>query len=291
MRKRNTPPIEARERAASEWTNAWNPEVHETDYAAKRIKSARSAKLTPIKVDYDDLYGYFQGRSGRYETFLDRCPCGDFRRGKVPCKHIYRLAMELGVLDADFSSNSAAIITPKTDRASLDDTIDIVESLSDDAQAQLKRIANGYTSEHPNVTVYNVSAATHELIESGLVVDVGGGEIREVAFGLKASITSLLEKHEVPFKKSAKKADLEALCLENIRDATIEEFGENVTMDVAISSRYSAQNIYRYLHRKLDSHDYFDIDGGYKHGSLLDDNLPDDNVTDQLIKRGYYARK
>lgn len=31
------------------WNNTWSSETHTTEYAAKRIKSAQSAKLTPIK--------------------------------------------------------------------------------------------------------------------------------------------------------------------------------------------------------------------------------------------------
>ena len=81
------------------WIKTWEPEKHTTDYALKRIKSAMSAKLTPLKIDATDCYGYFQGSHGRYETWLDHCPCGDFHRSKLPCKHIYRLAVELGVIE------------------------------------------------------------------------------------------------------------------------------------------------------------------------------------------------
>lgn len=70
------------------WNNTWISETHTTEYSAKRIKSAQSAKLTPIRIDTEDMYGYFQGSSGRYETFLDYCSCGDFIRSKLPCKHI-----------------------------------------------------------------------------------------------------------------------------------------------------------------------------------------------------------
>ena len=79
------------EKALKKWKSTWDSSIHESDFAAKRIKSAKSAKLTPVKIDPTDCYGYFQGTHGRYETFLDYCPCGDFHRSKLPCKHIYRL--------------------------------------------------------------------------------------------------------------------------------------------------------------------------------------------------------
>ena len=140
--------------ALETWKKAWSKETHETEYAQKRIKSAKSAKMTPIKIDTTDLYGYFQGSHGRYETFLDSCPCGDFIRNKLPCKHIYRLAMELGLLNEKAESNTNAIPTPKRERVSLDEEIDIVEGLSENAQYTLKDIASSINSANPTYTIW-----------------------------------------------------------------------------------------------------------------------------------------
>lgn len=46
--------------ALETWENAWSKETHETEFAQKRIKSAKSAKLTPVQIDTKDLYGYFK---------------------------------------------------------------------------------------------------------------------------------------------------------------------------------------------------------------------------------------
>lgn len=83
----------------------WDSSVNSTDDAQKRIKKATSADLTPISVDYEAQTGVFNG-SGKtpYEVTLDFCNCGDFRRRKLPCKHIYRLAMELGVIKNDYET-------------------------------------------------------------------------------------------------------------------------------------------------------------------------------------------
>ena len=122
------------EKALKKWKSTWDSSIHESDFAAKRIKSAKSAKLTPVKIDPTDCYGYFQGTHGRYETFLDYCPCGDFHRSKLPCKHIYRLAIELGLMNEEVKNDKNAIATPKNERICLDHVIDIVENLSADAQ-------------------------------------------------------------------------------------------------------------------------------------------------------------
>lgn len=160
----------ANDKITKKWEDAWKQEIHTTDYALKRIKSAKSAKLTPIKIDTTDYYGYFQGSRGKYETFLDFCPCGDFRRSKLPCKHIYRLAIELGLLNikADYDTN--AIPTPKQERVNLDDTINIIENLSTEAQLELLNIASNIRSTTP---VHQVTSNEYiqELLDSEIITD------------------------------------------------------------------------------------------------------------------------
>lgn len=81
----------------------WDSSVHTTVDAEKRYKKALSSDLTPMEVDNELQKGIFKG-SGKtpYEVTLDFCSCGDFRRRKLPCKHIYRLAMELNLIDGNF---------------------------------------------------------------------------------------------------------------------------------------------------------------------------------------------
>ena len=68
-----------------------------------RMKSAASAELTPISVSIGEESGIFGGSHGQYVTTLTSCQCQDFhsaqRRGVLPCKHMYRLAHELGVIE------------------------------------------------------------------------------------------------------------------------------------------------------------------------------------------------
>lgn len=81
----------------------WDSSVNSTDDAQKRIKKAQSADLTPISIDFEAQTGLFNGSGKKpYDVRLDFCSCGDFRRRKLPCKHIYRLAMELGLIENDY---------------------------------------------------------------------------------------------------------------------------------------------------------------------------------------------
>lgn len=62
----------------------------------KRMEKAKGAKMAPLTVDYAGQTATFVG-SGKtpYETTADTCTCRDFTVRRLPCKHIYRLRMEL----------------------------------------------------------------------------------------------------------------------------------------------------------------------------------------------------
>lgn len=83
---------------------SWDLSVHTTVDAWKRIQTASKIKPDRIAaVDPGAKTGSFIGGTGElYETTLDSCSCFDFTSRGLPCKHVYRLAEELGVpvLDA-----------------------------------------------------------------------------------------------------------------------------------------------------------------------------------------------
>lgn len=62
----------------------------------KHMEKARGAKMAPLSIDYVRQTAFFAG-SGKtpYETTVDSCTCRDFFVRRLPCKHIYRLRMEL----------------------------------------------------------------------------------------------------------------------------------------------------------------------------------------------------
>ncbi len=267
------------------WTDTWPAKTHKTEYAAKRIKSAQSAKLTPVKIDYDDMYGYFQGGHGRYETFLDYCPCGDFIRSKLPCKHIYRLAIELKVLNISVDSNVNAIPTPKGEHVDLDKTINIVEGLSENAQRELLKVSSGLNSSNPTCKT-DFNRNIKELLESGIIVESEPVE-HIIKFGKKSEIIEFLDKENIPYDKKNKKDELIELCEKYASKKAEEIYGYIVC--VSIPTQFSAQNIHNYLHRKYDTDYVFDLKKGYKEVPLLKTDLPADKITEQLIIHGHYS--
>lgn len=273
------------DKVLKKWVETWKPEIHTTDYALKRIKSAQSSKLTPIKIDTTDFYGYFQGSHGKYETWLDYCPCGDFHRSKLPCKHIYRLAIELKLLDKKAENNQHAVLTPKADRIDLNETIDIVEKLSETAQHKLLLISGKIRSTTPTYEISPCAEIT-ELLDSGLIIDADSN-MHKICFGRKDELMELLDNENIQYDKKSKKNILEDICSKFIPEKAKEKFGEKFY--ITIPTQYSAQNIHNYLHRKYDSEYFFDE--SEVEIPLLNTDLPDDHITTQLIKRGYYSRE
>ncbi len=265
------------QKAMEKWESSWDPSVHKTEYAAKRINSAKSEKLTPIKIDYDDLYGYFQGSHGRYETWLDLCPCVDFHRSKLPCKHIYRLAIELGVLDETAATDPNAIPSVRSKKINVSDLLDIVETLSTGAQQTLLTIASSTTSEKPYLQI-DADPTADELLKSGIIVEDGTGISETINFGTKAKIIDFLQKQNIEHKKNDKKDILEKLCMTTSDPrAAAKHFGVHHWYNVRIPANYSRQQIHYYLYRK-------------NYCKWCETVLPDDKITDELIKRGFYKR-
>lgn len=83
------------------YLEAWSPSVHESLDGLKRIISASKIKPDSFTIGTNGCSAVFFGSSPEpYETTQESCTCVDFVRRGQPCKHMYRLAMELG---ADFS--------------------------------------------------------------------------------------------------------------------------------------------------------------------------------------------
>lgn len=103
----------------------------------KRQISACTKKITPISVDTESNEGTFKGSSSKpYLTSLETCSCIDFNRRKLPCKHMYRLAFELGLFDLPGEVKTSNVVTFSSSKAVdviLDkDTGEIFENINKD---------------------------------------------------------------------------------------------------------------------------------------------------------------
>ena len=270
---------------AYEVWSKWPEEMHTDDYAVKRIKSARSSKLTPVKVDKDDLYGYFQGSSGRYETWLDKCPCGDFHRGQRPCKHMYRLAMELGVFEGSFDADVLRIPTPKKDKITLSESVDVLEGLSKGAQRMILTVAAA--TKDGEAYWLSDCEEVQEALRSEILKRTDTRDFRWCNY---TELKRHLDELGIVFDRKMKVTDLKAYLLEHNSDDLATFLPELIGLYV--NPLHSRRNIHYYLHRKWDSEEYYDPNqDDYVRIQVINTDLSDDLVTEELVKRGYYKRK
>lgn len=73
----------------------WN-NCHQLSEQLERQNRALDKMLTPLSINFDNNSGIFKGTKGQYNTSLESCSCKDFSHRNLPCKHMYRLAHELG---------------------------------------------------------------------------------------------------------------------------------------------------------------------------------------------------
>lgn len=272
--------------------DAWEKwaDFYDDEYAQKRIKSAKSAKLTPVSIDEENLCGVFTGSHGRYLTSLEGCPCGDFRRAKRPCKHMYRLAMELGLLDVTYKSDSSQRVLSKKESATFEESIFLIESFSEELQRYLLdalfdllyHSKNGYACVEKNNLF-------EELISSGLAEEKMDfytflNNFKRNQINEKISNLDL----NIEFKKNMRLDKLIAWCIENIPEQIPELFPDYTTIVFSLKYKNNCSKIYKYLHRLYGVEQTFDEDLTPSEIPIIQTILPDDAATELLIKNGHY---
>lgn len=82
-----------------DWTD-WDDSVHADEAQIVRQGKAMTYPFDFV-ADREKQRAWFSSTTlmPYYDTHLDRCDCGDFQERGLPCKHIYRLAVELGVIE------------------------------------------------------------------------------------------------------------------------------------------------------------------------------------------------
>lgn len=91
--------IKGRVKFLDEWSD-WDDSLHEDEKQIERQGWAMNYPFT-FEIDKDNRCGKFSSTTlvPYYETHLDSCTCNDFLERQKPCKHIYRLAVELGLIE------------------------------------------------------------------------------------------------------------------------------------------------------------------------------------------------
>lgn len=142
---------------------SWDKTIHEDEEQLKRISTAKKADTTPANIDHSNKTAEFKGSGKKpYITTLDSCSCGDFIKRRLPCKHIYRLALELEGIDVKIGMN-------KNERKELIQTK--LSSLSLEAQSLLFDMAYVFIGRGLSVFFINRTEHSESLVTSGLCTE------------------------------------------------------------------------------------------------------------------------
>ncbi len=76
----------------------WTSDIHKDIDQIVRLDNSLKIKPESIVLNHDTNTAIISG-SNDYEVSLTNCTCMDFSIRNLPCKHIYRLALELGLIN------------------------------------------------------------------------------------------------------------------------------------------------------------------------------------------------
>lgn len=226
------------------WTK-WK-DCHDHPSQVDRQERAREAILTPLSIS--GQRAQFQGEEEQYRTTLLTCSCPDFQKRHKPCKHMYRLAMELDLFPrGDMQTDANAIRIPASQQPKIaTNLIALIDSYPAEQRSDLKMLLYTLVS-HKEPALTPVFPLVAALADTG-------------CFQTERDFLFLFDHY--PKRKLAQKID--ALGIDfpaNLKTQTakrehvrehITEYGEQLFPDevkLTIPERYSsiANTIYRHL--------------------------------------------
>lgn len=227
--------------------------VHGTPDQEKRLKSAKASACTPLSISVEEPSGVFSGSHGTYQTTLETCTCVDFIRRKLPCKHIYRLAIELGVLSETADSDVRKVKRPTPAGYVLRDAVAILEQLPAESLTSLKNVMYliFYQKKREIVGVL-LDDALAAVIDAGVLVVCDDLLTALEAFGRNEIRDRLICSGVSDFKKSAKHSDLAKWICDNVPDA-VALFSDVGAVRISDDFLRASRKIYTYLGRRLDN--------------------------------------
>lgn len=187
-------------------------ELHEDSEQRKRQKSALSLKMDSVNIEQQT------GIIKDYEVSLDCCTCVDFSRRHKPCKHMYCLAMELGVFEIDNVENE-------------------MMNLKKFANENIPYVYSSYRKVPKNFVVIDFETANKSpdsVCQMGIVTVKEGQIINQKSFLIRPPYTRFIfsDIHGITFndvKKSPTFADLWSEINQYVENQTIAAY--NLTFD------------------------------------------------------------
>lgn len=271
----------------------WN-EIHDEPDQKKRFASAKKGECTPVSVDTDQQIGVFSGSHGVYQTSLEECSCIDFSRRKKPCKHMYRLAIELDVWGDQKDAKSDAF-SRKVPRAELRqitiDFVSCIENCAETAQTELKFILLEFLyHKHNDPFYYEDGSVVKPLIEAGLLVGSPCYAYFIERMTKKDMLSAIKSQGDELPTDCKLKRDMALWMISKADKYGPLLFEHCIKVQLSEELLQVAMSVYKYLHRKFDEDArtelYYDPDVGET--VRIKKELPDDFETGLLHTFGTY---
>lgn len=141
---------------------SFESDTHTHEDQIGRQKRALERKCTPLELNREEKSATFKGSGKKnYYTTCKGCTCADFAIRGLPCKHMYRLFFELGVLNPDASLQGDVIEFDS----------ELLSPLSEDAKKELYDLLNLWiSSSSENEWIYDKNEQNCQtLIENGFL--------------------------------------------------------------------------------------------------------------------------
>jgi len=254
--------------------SVWDDAIHEMPDQKKRLESAKKKETTPTSIDSEAQTAAFPSSGNRpYSTRLDQCSCVDFSKRKLPCKHIYRLAIELGLI-SEIAESGVNKNIANASQISVEDAVAEIENLSDSSQVEIKNFL--YLDLYGNTHEYSIlsSQENSDLSRCSLLENVCNSVSMLNFFKRNEIVKILADCGLTGFKKNMSKNSLIDWVIKNISDpASI--FPKVQTFKFSDRFSKARRSLYSYLLRKYDWDEYFDGDKivRYPHGAEYSCNI------------------
>lgn len=235
--------------------NVWASwgDIHNQEGQVKRINTAKKAEYTPIDIEKNSYSGVFQGKIARYVTSLENCQCMDFFRNGQPCKHIYRLAMELDLIEGEYNSDlKKALNRPlPPNQLTFDEGISLINSVSDEAQQIVKDFLYNHLYQKCEVYGFIKSENVTELIEHNIFLIDNNTTALFDPYG-RNEINNMVAPYNIPgFKKNWKKELLVEWIISNHPNIANEITTESIVVTIHPQFTKIKRKVYSHLNQKF----------------------------------------
>lgn len=180
--------------------------LHDDPEQVKRQKSALRLDVQAIDTTTQT------GKINKYDVSLTGCSCRDFQLRKKPCKHMYRLAHELGVFRLSGKViNDSSVQNDADKKTKKSQVVHCVSQLDDNEKSVLHSILYAYLYHQKAVSALPRASIPEHLFDLHLIVDTGLDMQALSDVSRLGALRNLIKEHQCNIKLRKKIDILQAL--------------------------------------------------------------------------------